>query len=89
MRTMSVVGKGHRGRAMHALELDQGSQAVDQGTEEHCNGRGTGPGHARLVVAGVAQGGGSGWCGSGRRQWLSAAAVMAGVGSGRQLEQEW
>ena len=40
--------------------LNQGSRAVDQGTEEHCYGRGTGPGHARLMVAGVAQGGGSG-----------------------------
>ena len=61
--------------------MNQGSRAVDQDTEEHCNGRGTGPRHARLVVAAVAQGGSDDQCGSGRRQRLSAwAAVMAGAG---------
>ena len=38
----------------------------DQGTEQYCNGRGTGPGHARLVAQGT----------------NSVAAVMAGVGGG-------
>ena len=62
MRTTTVVGEGHQGqgRVVHRDRPDQGSRAVDQGTEEHYYGRGTRPGHARLVVAGVAQGGGSG-----------------------------
>ena len=62
VRTITIVGEGHQGqgRVVHRDRPDQGSRAVDQGTEEHCYGRGTGPGHARLVVAGVAQGSGSG-----------------------------
>ena len=72
MRTMTVVGEEHQGqgRVVHRDRPDQGSWAVDQGTEEHCYGRGIGPGHARLVVAGVAKGGGSGSVhGHGRDGW--------------------
>ena len=48
---------------------DQGLRAVDQGTEEHCYGRGTGLGHAWLV-----------WLRAAAAAQCTGTAVMAGAG---------